>query len=232
MTDETRFDDEQVAEILRRASASPDGEDSAGGREIAKAPGMSVSDLQAIAGQVGIAPEAVLRAAAEVARGDHLPSERRVMAGLPIAVGRTVELPRNLSDAEWDRVVVDCQEIFAADGRTTIRGSIREWRNGNLRVVLEPVGAGARLRLSTLQGGARAYLRLGVGGLVSSAALLAANALMLHDGAAQGTAIFFGITGVGALLRNVLVLPAWARTRAQQMEQLGRRIGALLMRGE
>jgi len=116
MTDETRFDDEQVAEILRRASASPDGEESAAGREIAKAPGMSVSDLQAIAGQVGIAPEAVLRAAAEVARGDHLPSERRVMAGLPIAVGRTVELPRNFSDAEWDRVVVDCQEMFAADG--------------------------------------------------------------------------------------------------------------------
>jgi len=55
---------------------------------------------------------------------------------------------------------------------------------------------------------------------------------MLHDGAVQGTAIFFGITGAGALLRNLLVLPVWARTRAQQMEQLGRRIGALLTRGD
>lgn len=225
--DETpRFDDAQLAEILRLASAETPAEGTAaavpGRRE-----GLTLAQIEAIAGEAGIAPDAVRRAAASVARGDHLPSTVAREFGLPVGVARVVELPRALDEAEWQSLVLELQETFGARGRVAQEGRLREWRNGNLRVVMEPTSNGARLRLTTRKGDARGFTQLGGIG-VALGALFTALGTGMTDGAVIGSGTLLLGLGVTALLRNVLVLPRWARTRAAQMEGLGRRLAELL----
>ncbi len=82
------------------------------------------------------------------------PTGRRVL-GLPLGVGRTVELGRKLTDEEWDHLVVDLRETFDARGQVRQDGSLRQWTNGNLQALLEPTPTGDRLRLRTMNGNAR-----------------------------------------------------------------------------
>src|SRR5258705_12577768 len=46
-------------------------------------------------------------------------------------------------------------------GRTRSEGSLRQWTNGNLQVLLEPTETGHRLRFGTVHGGARAAIGMG-----------------------------------------------------------------------
>lgn len=226
MDESPRFDDAQLAEILRRASTETPAEGTAAAPAAQRA-GLTLPQIEAIAAEAGIAPEAVRRAAASVARGDHLPSTVTREFGLPVAVARTVTLPRMLEEGEWQSLVLELQETFAARGRERQDGRQREWRNGNLRAVLEPTAAGARLRLSTRKGDAAQLTRLaGLGATL--AAIFAALGLGMTDGAVLGASV--GLLGLSALalLRNLLVLPRWARTRAAQMQGLGERLAALV----
>ena len=157
--------------------------------------------------------------------------------GLPVAVTRAVPLRRDLSDDDWERLVAELRDTFAARGRTTVSGARREWRVGNLRVTHESTGNGALLELRTRKGDVRAFLRIGVALLVVAAASLVV-ALMGADvgggGDAAGarrltTAGLLAAAGVGMVLVGALRLPAWARERARQFEALAayaRRIAA------
>jgi hypothetical protein len=70
----------------------------------------------------------------------------RTFLGLPVGVERTVNLDRRLTDEEWERRVVELREVFQAGGTLSAQGSLRQWTNGNLHVVLEPTAEGSRLR--------------------------------------------------------------------------------------
>jgi hypothetical protein len=67
-------------------------------------------------------------------------------AGLPIGVGRTVELDRPRSDSDWERLVADLRETFEARGMVRYDGPFRQWTNGNLQALIEPTPSGHRLR--------------------------------------------------------------------------------------
>src|ERR1041384_7029784 len=94
-------------------------------------------------------------------RARHHPPNRR---GLPIGVERWVTLSRRLTDEEWERLVVELREVFKARGRTQSDGSLRQWPNGNLYALLEPVPGGQRLRVGSLNGAARARITAGGAG--------------------------------------------------------------------
>ncbi len=220
MTDR-RFNETEVAQIFEKATELQD----ARRLPLPAAEGMTLAQLEDIGREVGIAPEALAHAVQVVDRGDQ-PMKRHFL-GLPIGVGMSADLGRKISDAEWERIVVDLRETFDARGKLSQEGSFRQWTNGNLHALLEPTPAGHRLRLRTIKGDARGMIAGGIA--MFGFAVVTGGAALLGGGvddtgmitsittlAAAGAAMF-GITG--------LRLPGWARTRMQQMEGIIARIG-------
>ncbi|HLQ60061.1 MAG TPA: hypothetical protein VK113_11145, partial [Gemmatimonadales bacterium] len=166
-----RYDDKEIAAIFRAATEGAQSSP----REVPRDEGLTLADLQAIGREVGISSEAVARAAHALDVGGGPVS--RTLLGLPIGVARTVNLNRRLTEEEWERLVVQLREVFNARGRTRSDGSLRQWTNGNLQVLLEPTESGHRLRFGTLHGGARASIGAGIAVLGVTAAVVISSAL-------------------------------------------------------
>src|SRR2546422_2745827 len=157
---ERRYNDKEIAAIFRAAAEQ---EPQNPQREVARDEGLTLSELQAIGSEVGISSVAVAQAARAV--DVRLGGASRTFLGLRIGVARTVNLNRRLTDEEWERLVVQLREVFNARGRTRSEGSLRQWTNGNLQVLLEPTETGHRLRFGTLHGRARAAIGAGFAAL-------------------------------------------------------------------
>ncbi|HEY8176651.1 MAG TPA: hypothetical protein VIF32_13210 [Gemmatimonadaceae bacterium] len=220
---ERRFNEAEVAAIFERAAEAQQ----TGQRQLPSGEGMTLSELQEIGREVGIAPELVAQAAKAIQLGGQ-PTSRHFL-GLPIGVGRTIDLDRKLSDEEWERFVVDLRETFDARGTLRHEGSFRQWTNGNLQALLEPTAAGHRIRLKTVKGDAVGLLRGGLGILgVAAAALIAAT---LRGGAVDAGMLSslgtLAIMGAGMFGIGAIRLPGWARLRRRQMEEVGARIAGV-----
>jgi hypothetical protein len=216
---ERRYSDDEMAAIFRAATEGPSLQPHSLHAGSGQGAGMTLAELQAIGREVGIDPEAVARAARalEVRRS----AVSRTLLGLPIGVERRVTLARRLSDDEWEQLVGELREVFNARGRTRTEGSLRQWTNGNLYVLLEPTATGQRIRLGSLHGGAAASIRFGLMSLVAAGLLAVASAF----GADVGSAIPALLAGGGILVANgALRVPGWARLRARQMEDLALRL--------
>ena len=135
-------------------------------------------------------------------------------------MARTVNLNRRLTDPEWERLVVQLREVFNARGATRSDGSLRQWTNGNLQVLLEPTAAGHRLRFRTLHGAARASIGAGLAALGVTATVVVATAISGHLGDAIPGIVLLLATGMAMIVNGALRLPRWARLRGRQMDAL------------
>lgn len=225
MTDERRYRDDEIAEIFEAAAAETAAPPERSRRDAGSAHGMTLAELQAIGREVGIAPERIAEAARSL---DRVPARapRRRDFGMPISVGRTVELPRAPTDREWAMLVTELRATFNARGHEQSQGELRHWRNGNLHAFVEPTPTGYRLRLGTLKGDALALNRLGAGMTVVGLAM--ALAAFLVPGADVGAALPLGAMGAGAFGYNALRLPRWVREREEQMDYIADRARALI----
>jgi len=218
---ERRYSEDEVAEIFERATEAQ----KLAVRPSSSSEGLTLKELQDIGREVGVTPEVVASAARSLEVRS--PSPRRTFLGLPIGVGHAVELERPLTDSEWNRLVVSMRETFDARGKLKDEGAFKQWTNGNLEVLLEPTPTGQRLRLRTLKGNA-------TGMIVVGATQVGFAAFVLVEMLATGTLgeRFVGLVtilaiGLGLLVPPVVRLPAWARLRQRQMEEIAER--ALLM---
>ena len=224
MTDERRYQDEEVKEILGLAANRAE----VGRPVVSDEDGLTLSELQEVGLEVGMDPGRIAEAAFAVdTRREILP--RRTSFGMPISVGRVIELPRAVTDREWELLVAELRETFGARGQVKSHGGVREWTNGNLHAFLEPTETGHRLRLRTHKGGALAMNRMGVAGLAMGLILLT---MFLTTGPSPVRLelvmmLLVGMGG-GALATNIVSLPRWARDREGQMEYLAGRVEALL----
>lgn len=236
MDDERRYDEDEVRRILDLATRA----EATARPTTAATGGLTLQDLQEIAGEVGIPAPLVTRAAAELDR--HAPATTpggalaargaratpRIL-GLPLGVEHEVRLPRSLTDEEWGGLVLDLRKTFAAAGRADSMGSIREWRNGNLHVAVAPDGEGARLTMGTQKGSFR-QMAVGASFLLTFAVVLLVVMILTGEvaeaGAIVAPAILGGI-GLGLLGVNAAGLPPWAHKRARQFEEIGERALAL-----
>ena len=216
MTDR-RFSDAEVAQIFERATSG-------------NAEGMTLAELQRIGKEVGIPAEQITRAALSLSPGEARPTER--FLGMTTGVGHIVHLARKLTDEEWERFIVDVRETFNARGTMTSQGSLKQWSNGNLQVMLEPTEAGHRVRFKTVKGTAPGIF--GVGLLMTAVSVVGETTAVLtgvaHD---VGLVAFFGVVGaigLGAMATTALRLPRWVSTRKAQMEQLGARASAMALK--
>ncbi len=156
----------------------------------------------------------------------------RTFLGLPIGVARTVNLNRRLTDAEWERLVVQLREVFDARGSTRTDGSLRQWTNGNLQVLLEPTDTGHRLRFRTLHGGARASIGVGFVALGAAAAVAIASGLGGAIGDSLSGILLLAAMGAGMIANGALRLPGWARLRGRQMDALAAQIASARIEGK
>ena len=174
-----------------------------------------------------IAPERIAHAAAALdlrrgaaPRGTHL--------GMPVSVGRTVDLPRAPTDREWEILVAELRETFGAHGKDGSQGGLRAWRNGNLHAYVEPTDAGHRLRLGTMKADGVALGRMGIVALLAALVMLVFLLASGEVGDNLAMAVLFATMGAAALGANALRLPRWADEREQQMEHIAARARTLI----
>ena len=137
-------------------------------------------------------------------------------------MGRTVSLQRTLTEAEWERLVVDLRETFDARGSLRSEGSFRQWTNGNLQALLEPTPTGHRLRLRTMKGDAYGMITGGFALLVLDVFLMVLrNMTGSKDG---GALLLLGVWGAGMVAFGALRVTGWAKRRQQQMEEIVARL--------
>lgn len=225
VTDGRRYGEEEVRAIFEAASREKDPER---GRALPSDGGLTLPELQAIGTEVGISRERIADAARALdVRGVAAPT--RTLLGAPLAVGRTVDLPRAPTDREWEMLVAELRQTFRARGKVAVHGGSREWWNGNLHAFVEPTEDGHRLRLGTWKEQAVIMSRMGLGMLGLALIVLVATVVA---GGGAGEAFFaplvLGAIGAGLLGSSVLPLPRWARVRRQQMDHVAGRALALL----
>jgi hypothetical protein len=221
---ERRYTDEEVEQIFRNAAE----EERPARRDRTSRDGMTLAELQEIGGEVGIPSEQIARAAARLdgEGGMALVRPRSTLLGLPISASRAIDLPRAPTDREWAILVAELRDVFQAGGRDTSTPGSRIWRNGNLRVAIEPTESGYSLRMRTRKGDAP--LTVGIGFLFLVLAIM-----MLVDGRDSGeiaSSILFLLLGAGAFTYNAVQLPRWAAEREGQMEHIAKRAVDLLSR--
>ncbi|MGI9626234.1 MAG: hypothetical protein ACR2QM_05305 [Longimicrobiales bacterium] len=226
MTDERRYQEDEVRQIFERAADARDSQR----RALSAGDGLSLAELQEIGLEVGLSPERVAEAASALElRAQPVPPKKYL--GMPLSVGRTVDLPRAPTDREWEVLVAELRETFQAKGTIDTHGGIRQWTNGNLHAFVEPTEQGHRLRLGSLKGNtvvSQVMGSAGVGlGVFTSVALLAKGRLADEF----LIPLFFVALGIGAIAVGALALPSWAGKRAKQMDYIAGRAQALLNSG-
>jgi len=215
---ERRYSEDEVTEIFARATEAQK-TSLPGGRP---AEGLTLHELQEVGRDVGLPPELVERAARSLEMMGQA-HRRKLLGFIPIGVGRTVELPRPLTDAEWHRLVSDLRETFDARGKLSEQGPFKQWTNGNLQALLEPSPDGQRLRLKTLKGSAMSMI--GTGAMMFGITAAIWVSMMFRAAPFDGDT--FGVlmlTGLGLLIGGLVPLPSWARTRERQMEEIVERL--------
>jgi hypothetical protein len=216
---ERRYSEDEVSTIFERATEAQQ----AVRRQLpAGGEGMTLAELRSIGKEVGIPAELVDQAARSVDTGGR--DATRTFLGLPLGVGRTVELGRRLTDDEWERLVVDLRETFDARGVVRSEGSLKQWTNGNLQALLEPTASGHRLRLKTMMGAARGMMMIGMTMVGASAAIVVAAAVSgnVSEALAQMGSLMVG--GAAMFTMGAARLPRWANLRRRQMEGVAARL--------
>lgn len=229
MTNDRRYDEDEVRRIFEAATnSSDDGGDP--GRS-GDSRGMTLGEIQAIGREVGVHPDRIAQAASELdVRAE--PAARRTWLGMPVGVGRTVPLERAPNDREWELLVADLRSTFGARGHAETIGTSRAWTNGNLHVYVEPTGTGHRLRMGTVKGSALSVARLGVAALALSLVLLVVGLFTAGGSETIEMAALFALGGGGALAAAVAQTRPWAGTREQQFDRFAARTRGLLAADE
>ena len=186
--------------------------------------GLSLSELQEIGAESGI-PAAYIERAAAVLDGNNVDHVQETLFGISIGTARTINLPRRLTEAEWEELVVELRSTFNAKGKIEDNGSFKQWTNGNLQFMLEPNKEGSRLRMKTTHGLSKNLLGTSpfyfIVGLLVFIAGLTTNDQIVAE-------IFFGLImmlmGVGVVGWSKIKLKNWLKTREEQMASIGARL--------
>lgn len=222
---ERRYDDDEVREILVRAT-EPEPPFPALASASSTVEGHSLEELQAAAAEAGIAPERVAAAAHELTVDRAVLPAARTRLGVPVSTTHVVRLGRMLTPDEWDRFVVRMRDTFETPGAVLIEGSLRTWSHGQLRVLLEPLEVGARLRFESLDENANGLLEGALAMAWGGAFLLVFLGLI----ATFKEAVPWGLWALAGSLPAVALaaLPAgrkraaeWLPVRHRQFELLG-----------
>ena len=217
---ERRYTDSEISDIFAQAAkrgVTP--------QVAPSSTGLTLSELQNIAAEVGLEPEAVAQAAARISRPTAMSRQPATVTRrhfwLPVEIGRTVDLPHRLTDDEWKQLVSDLRITFDAHGKTQETNTGREWTGGGVRAVLTRTDTAERFEL-------RSFRRQGVVMLwtavvsfnVAAVSFFFPLAGLSDNPAFLQTSIFASIAGVGMVAATARRLKAWSRLGRQQMDSV------------
>jgi len=216
---ERRYTDAETAEIMDRASR---GDLQRTGPPVGHA--LTLSEIQEIALEVGIAPQDVAAAAGGLVTTD---SSRTPLSALRRRASstRVVVLDAPPSEAEWEAFVVSLREIFGTPGDIEQSGKLRSWRTKGVEVHGEPDGPGYRIRVQAKGGTAVDTIGAGASSIALGAAMFGG---LVASGA--GDAFTYGaaglLAGIGVVfsLAGSYILSRWKRRTAHQLAEVSRRI--------
>ena len=119
---------------------------------------------------------------------------------------------------------MDLRDTFDARGTVKQEGALRQWTQGNLQALVEPTVNGDRIRLSTVNGAARAWMRgglltLGIGAVTAIAAVVGGQSI-----AHMPWALEIAMLAAGQFVIGAIRLPSWAQRRRMQMKEIAGRI--------
>ncbi len=201
MTDPHRYDDEEVRAIFERATKVEVAALPSVRYEKTSSAGLTLAEIQAIGIEAGIDAGRIAEAATALTSfGRDTPVGRHL--GVDLSATHTVDLPRILTDLEWDHLVVRLRDAFGAKGEVRTEGSLRTWTHTHVEVLLEPTPGGARLRMEWKDWGSRQWVDGGVGGAGSGAmglGLFGAMTAFGNAALAGPSAFMAGVAAVGGL---------------------------------
>jgi hypothetical protein len=209
---ERRYSHEDVQRILASAAEAdavlgPGADDG----------GLTLADIQRIGAEAGLTAASITAAAAALDRAPRTVGTPRLL-WMRTGVSRTVTLPRSLDDTSWRYLAAYVRETFDATGREEERPGQHEWRNGNLRIVLESLDQGALLQMTTHRGNAHALGRVAGWLLVSSAAIETGTAFSAQGIHVAGAAVVLGAGSAAATAIGIFQLRGWTARRTAQFD--------------
>ena len=214
-----RFSEDEIRRVFERAAA-----DYEQATRRSSPDGLTVGEMAEVGEASGI-PRAFVEAAARAVRLGEPEAARGTLGPIPTSVRRTALLAEPPSDALWERLVADARRTFDARGTAQTVGRLREWRNGNLVVTLEPAGEGSRLEVRSRKSDVQPLLAISTM-LVVSGVFVGATGLL--SGEAGGWVsglllLLFGLVNAGIVAARQR---SWAGTREAQMAALVERASA------
>jgi hypothetical protein len=220
MSSNRTYTQEEIANIFREASKAQEEKN----QRSSTGDGLNLSELQLIARESGIAPELIAQAAKNLdSKAIKTPQKR--FLGMPISVQKIVDLNGTLSDRDWDKLVIEFRDMFGARGHVTREGSLREWSNGNLHILVEETEDGHRLRMGSLQQtlpGIMFFSSFFIILAVIIAAKFSSNPAG-WDIAKLMVTMLFASGGLGFLGGSTVKLLNWSGTREAQFEDIAAR---------
>lgn len=179
---EARYTDRDMALILRRAATLQAQDDS---------PKHSLGDIEAIAGEVGIPPEFIARAADEIASR----SSRSPVLGQATSYYATTTVPGPMPRAAHADLVAFIRRTMGDPGRVTPLGEGFEWQRNTgystLTVAISERGAGTTVRVEGEHEGNRSITYI-----IPMVAAVAIG-LIVGGGSSWPLGIAVGLGGVG-----------------------------------
>ena len=230
-----QYSEEEIARIFKDA-AIDDASDGSNG-------GLSLSELKEIGNASGLSEAAIARAAFKLDHSFKL-SPRKKFLGKVVGVGGRLRLGARMNDDDWSRLVAELRSVFDAKGELAEDRGLREWRNGNLRIIVSSGDTEDVLRMTTMnerkRGSRGLFVALTVvGGFLILLSFIGVffeygftnfesishffEILFQHNDA--GGALAVGLmqfaAGIFGLNFNGRSLSEWADEREEQMQEIG-----------
>lgn len=216
MSSERRFSQKEIAAIFNRASKAQEKVNA----EAAQEEGLTLADLHLIALEAGISPDLITQAVNAVDEAPEEPKPEKFL-GLQLSVSKTVNLENPLTDADWDTLVVGFRNTFRAKGTITREGSLREWSNGNLRILAEPTTRGHRLHMQSLKGSTQGAIWTSLSFILAAFFVFASS---LFSGGLEGgiivLSVVFALAGLLSGGFSTLQLSQWRFDRMEHFESI------------
>jgi len=230
-----KYSEEEIARIFEDAANEDASKTSA--------KGLSLSELKEIGTASGLSEAAIARAAYKLDHSFSL-NPRKKFLGKTVRVGGGIQLGGRMSSESWSRLLAQLRSVFDAQGEVIEDRGIREWRNGNLRVIVSTADEEDILRMTTLNERKRSMRGVfaafaAVGGFL---VLMSFIGVFFESGFSriEGVSHFFELLfnhndASGALAVGVMQLVAglvglnfngknlkeWASEREEQMQKIG-----------
>jgi len=226
MSPDRRYSEDEIAAIFKKASE----EQESAKQRLSENQGLSLAELQEIGGDTGLSADQIARAAASLDVVALEQKPRETFLGVPISASHEIELPGKLSNDNWNRLVAEMRETFRAHGKVDENGEFKTWRNGNLRISVEPTDTGHRFRMSTFKGNAKGTILGSLAGAVVALGIITVGTLFTARGISIAGLIY--VLGFGGLWFNAFRIPYWSRRRQSQMEALAQRASQMARKSQ